>query len=282
MNPDSSSTSGTYLIKFGGNALGGPEDLKRLAADMLPLLQQGRRVAVVHGGGPEITRAMEEKGMQARKVDGIRVTDDAALQVAEEVLSRINRQVVEAFVQAGIPAIGMAGYDRSLVSCTKKPPLPSRNADGSVEMVDLLNVGEVDEVNVPVVQGILSQGKVPVVYPICATQDGRRMNVNADTLAYSMAAALGCEEMILITDVPGILLDVKDPSSLVPEASRAEVERMIEEGIIRDGMIPKVEGCLKALQAGVRSTRMVNGKDPQSILGDIIHGGQKGTRVYMQ
>ena len=282
MSHESSTINGTYLIKFGGNAIGGPEDLNRLAADLLPLLRQGRRVAVVHGGGPEITRAMEEKGMQARKVDGIRVTDDAALQVAEEVLMRINRQVVEAFVQSGIEALGMAGHDRSLVSCVKKAPLPSRNADGSVEMVDLVNVGEVDEVNVPVLEGILGQGKVPVVYPICATKDGRRMNVNADTLAYSMAAALGCEEMILITDVPGILLDVKDPSSLVPEASKAEVLRMIEEGIIRDGMIPKVEGCLKALQAGVRSTRMVNGKDPQSILGDIIHGGQKGTRVYMQ
>ncbi|MGE4274747.1 MAG: acetylglutamate kinase [Candidatus Methanomethylophilaceae archaeon] len=271
-----------YLIKFGGNAMGGPEDLKRLAADLLPLLRQGRHVVVVHGGGPEITRAMEAKGLQARKVDGIRVTDDAALQVAEEVLQSINEGVVKTFQSMGIDAVGMAGHSQGLVSCVKKAPLPCRDAADNLEMVDLVNVGEVDQVNVPAIRSLLQQGKVPVIYPICATGDGRRMNVNADTLAYSTAAALGCEEMILITDVPGILLDVKDPSSLLTQASKAEVERLIDEGVIRDGMIPKVEGCLKALQAGVRSTRMVNGKDPQSILGDVIHGAQKGTRVYMQ
>lgn len=281
-DPKAGGISGTYLIKFGGNAMGGPQDLARLAADIKPLLDQGIHVIVVHGGGPEITRVMEERGMTARKVHGIRVTDDAALHVAEEVLARINDEVVQAFTKAGIPAFGMAGHHRSAVTCVKKAPLADKTADGRMEMVDLINVGEVDAVNVDVLEDLFQKGKVPVLYPICISTEGKRMNVNADTLAYSTAAALGCQEMIMITDVPGILMDVKDPQSLIPEASIADVDRLIAEGVIKDGMIPKVDGCRKALEAGVKSTRMVNGKDPQSILGDILKGAQKGTRIYIE
>lgn len=262
--------------------MGGPQDLARLAMEIKPLLDQGLHVIVVHGGGPEITRVMEERHMTARKVHGIRVTDDAALKVAEEVLSRINAEVVQAFRNVGIKAFGMAGHHHAVVTCVKKEPLADKGIDGRTEMVDLLNVGEVDSVNVSVIESLFQEGKVPVLYPICISADGKRMNVNADTLAYSAAAALGCEEMIMITDVPGILMDIKDPKSLISEASIADVDRLIAQGVIKDGMIPKVDGCRKALEAGVKSTRMVNGKDPQSILGDILKGAQKGTRIYIE
>ena len=281
-DPPAGNLSGTYLIKFGGNALGGPQDLARLAADIRPILDQGLHVVVVHGGGPEITRVMEERNMTARKVDGIRVTDDAALEVAEEVLSCINAEVVQVFNESGIPAFGMAGHHRSVVTCVKKDPLPDKDAFGREEMVDLINVGEVDGVDTTVLKELFQGGKVPVLYPICVSREGRHMNVNADTLAYSIAVALGCQEMIMITDVPGILMDIDDPRSLLGEASIADIDILIDSGVIKGGMIPKVDGCRKALQAGVKSTRMVNGKDPQSILGDLSRGVRKGTRIYIE
>ncbi len=274
--------SGRYLVKFGGNALGGPEGLRRLAADLKAMLADGASIVLVHGGGPAISLAMEDKGLKARKVSGIRVTDDAALAVAEEVLQGINQEVVDALQEAGIDALGLAGHSDGLVRCVRMAPLPEEQEDGSVEMVDLINVGEVDSVDAEALEQMLRDGILPVIYPIGATYEGERVNVNADTIACAVAAALACDEMMLVTDVPGILLDVKDPSSLLAEASREEVEEMIRDGIIRDGMIPKVQGCLEALEAGVRSTRMVNGRDPVSILGDLRGGSRKGTRVYMR
>jgi len=213
-------------------------------------------------------------------VAGVRVTDEAGLAVAEEVLSRINGDVVSAFQGVGLNAVAMAGHTGHVVTCAKKPPMKVKDDDGSMIEADLGLVGEVSAVDVALLKGMMADGKVPVIYPICETAQEVRMNVNADTVAYGVASALECDELIMVTDVPGVLMDVNDPGSLRPELTVDEVGRLIDQGIIRDGMVPKVEGCIKALEAGVMSTRMVNGRDKGSILGDLSGEHPKGTRIH--
>lgn len=263
---------GTYLLKFGGNAIRGRDDLRRLAGEVAELVAGGCRVVLVHGGGPEISEEMERRGMTPRKVAGVRVTDEASLEVAELVLRRINADVVEYLTESGVSAVGMPAYMCTV--CSRKAPVV---VDG--EAVDLGLVGEVEGTDPSCINDLLDGGVVPVIYPIGKDADGDMLNVNADTMAAGIAAGVGCDEMITITDVPGILLDVGDPSSKLDRVSLDEVDALIADGTISGGMIPKVEACRRALEAGAGAVRMVNGKDPRNIVSDIVRGVPHGTLI---
>lgn len=265
--------SDLYVLKFGGNAIRGHDDLMRLANEVAGMVRDGARVIMVHGGGPEISAEMEKRGLEPKKVNGVRVTDEAGLEVAEIVLRRLNSDVVDCLTEAGLTALGMPGYHCTV--CARKPPMKAE--DGT--MVDLGLVGEVVGTDPNALFDLLDNGIVPVVYPIGKDEAGVMLNVNADTMVAGIAAEVGCTEMIAITDVPGILRDVNDMSSKIDRLSVEEVDALIADGTISGGMIPKVEACKKALLAGVSVVRMVNGKDERSIVSDVMKGVAHGTVI---
>ncbi len=268
--------SDLYVLKFGGNAIRGRADMMRLSAEISQLIHGGDRILLVHGGGPEISEEMERRGMVPKKVQGVRVTDEGSLEVAETVLRRINGEIVECLAESGVQALGIPGYFCTV--CTRKPPV-SVVEDGVASEVDLGLVGEVSGVDPGCLYDLLDQGITPVVYPIGKDAGDTKLNVNADTMVAGIAAGVGCKEMITITDVPGVLRDVNDPSSKIDSLTLAEVDDLIADGTISGGMIPKVEACRKALEAGVSVVRMVNGKDPRSIITDIMEGKPHGTII---
>ena len=268
----------TYVVKFGGNAIRGKEDLMRLSGEVAELVQSDAKVILVHGGGPEISAEMEKRGLEPKKVAGLRITDESTLKVAEEVLGSLNKDVVDSLTESSVTAVGMPGHMCTL--CKKKEPYTA--IEGGKEItVDLGLVGEVIGIDQDVLMDLLGSGITPVIYPIGKDKKGNLLNVNADTMAAGIAAGIDCKELIMITDVPGILLDVKDPSSKVDKLTLKEVDELISDGTISGGMIPKVDACRDALKAGVKTVRMVNGKDKRSILTDVIKNVPHGTIITM-
>ncbi len=267
------------VIKFGGNAISGHDELKRFAKDVAMMRSLGLQPVLVHGGGPEITREMRLRGLEPRKVAGLRITDTQTLEVAEYVLGRINREIVKALKGAGVDACGMPGHHGGMMRCVRKDPILAYDEEGNLATVDLGHVGDVESIDAKPITLLTASGMVPVVYPLGKDDDGVLVNVNADTAAAHIAAALDCEELILITDVPGILADVNDSESLLDEVSIKQVDELIEGGVVKDGMVPKIEACRLALEKGVRATHMLGGKDSEHLLRQILDGKHRGTKI---
>ena len=265
-----------YVVKFGGNAISGKEDMLRLSREIAELRRKKAKIIVVHGGGPEISSEMEKRGLVPVKIAGMRVTDEAVLDVVEDVLSGLNRDMIECLNEVSVSALGIPGYMCSV--CSRKRPFKVTE-NGAEVTVDLGLVGEVDEVDTDALTDLLNKKIVPVIYPIGADIDGNHLNVNADTMAAGIASAMRSNELITITDVPGILRDVSDPSSKIDTITLNEISGLIEDGTISGGMIPKVEACREALNAGVEVVRMVNGKDKRSIISDIMNNVPQGTII---
>ena len=259
------------LLKFGGNALSDKDDMNRFAQDVCTISEAGFTPVIVHGGGPEISAEMEKRGMKALKVAGLRVTDLEALQVAEEVLKLLNSDIVEVFQKAGCTTQGMSA--EGIITASKKPPVLS---DGSE--VDLGYVGDIASVNRQNVETILLSGKIPVIYPICSDSNGVKLNVNADTVASGVAKAAGASEMVLVTDVPGIL----NKGKRIPSLTLAEIDNLIDSKVITGGMLPKVEACREALLSGVNTVYMLNGKEPHSLAKRFINGEDCGTSITVE
>ena len=271
-----------YLVKFGGNALDGKGGMRQLAHEVADLVRDGYSIVLVHGGGPEISAEMERLGMKPMKVAGVRITDEAGLEVAEKVLKKINADLVDCLLDAGAIAVGMPGY--FCTECERKKPYKAVE-NGKELTVDPGLVGEVVSVDKQTIFDLLDQHIVPVVYPIGAEVVGDKMqhlNVNADTMAAGIAAGVECKEMIAITDVPGILENVHDPSSKIDRVTFKEIDQLLADGTISGGMVPKVEACRKAVLAGAEAVRMVNGRDPESIVKDVIMGAPKGTLIVKE
>ncbi len=271
-----------YLVKFGGNALDGKGGMRQLAHEVADLVREGYSIVLVHGGGPEISAEMERLGMKPMKVAGVRITDEAGLEVAEKVLKKINADLVDCLLDAGAIAVGMPGY--FCTECERKKPYKAVE-NGKELTVDPGLVGEVVSVDKQTIFDLLDQHIVPVVYPIGAEVVGDKMqhlNVNADTMAAGIAAGVECKEMIAITDVPGILENVHDLSSKIDRVTFKEIDQLLADGTISGGMVPKVEACRKAVLAGAEAVRMVNGRDPESIVKDVIMGAPKGTLIVKE
>ncbi|MBQ7620959.1 MAG: acetylglutamate kinase [Candidatus Methanomethylophilaceae archaeon] len=266
-----------YVLKFGGNAIRGKEAMLRLGGEIAQMMKDGAKVILVHGGGPEISEEMERRGLKPKKVAGVRVTDADGLEVSEKVLSNLNKDVVECLTESGVQAIGMPGYHCTL--CVKKAPVETEE-DGKKVTVDMGLVGEVSECDPTALMDLLEMDIVPVIYPIGKDKDGNKLNVNADTMVAGIAANVSCKEMIAITDVPGILMDVNDPGSKLDKVTLKDIDDLIGKGVISGGMVPKVEACRKAILAGVSEVRMVNGTDPECIVADVMkEGSLRGTVI---
>ncbi len=255
----------TWVVKYGGSVAGEAGDLLREVAHMVG--REGDRVAVVHGGGPEITELLERLGHASSFVDGQRVTDAITLDAAEMVLAgRVGKRIVRRLQRAGVLAVGLSGEDGGLV---RAEPYDATGRLG--------RVGRVTAVRRELVDLLWQAGYVPVLAPLALGEDGELLNVNADFVAGALAGALGADVFVLATDVPGVK-ESRHAQHAIPELSAAEVREMIGSGAIAGGMIPKVEAALAAVDAGAGEAHIVDGRGP-AVLAALRRGEPVGTRI---
>jgi acetylglutamate kinase len=255
----------TIVLKYGGSAMSDPALRASFARDVVLLKFIGLRPVIVHGGGPQIGRILEKLGVQSTFVDGLRVTDDQTMDVVEMVLGgTVNREIVALIQQAGGRAIGLTGNDGDMIRVTRRTS-PDR---------DLGRVGQVRGVDPAPISAVADAGYVPVIAPIGVDDDGVTHNVNGDEAAGAVAQALHAEKLILLTDVEGVL---DSQGALIPQLSILEARKHIAEGTIRGGMIPKIECCISALEAGVGRTHIVDGRILHAILLEIFTDTGVGT-----
>ncbi len=248
----------TIVVKAGGHAMQDEELCASFAVDVVLLKYIGIRPVIVHGGGPQIASAMDRLGLESRFVDGLRVTDDATMDVVEMVLGgKVNREIVERVQQAGGRGVGLTGSDGGMLRVRPK----------RLEGGDVGRVGEIVEVDPQVISALGDAGFVPVVAPIGTDEHGLTYNVNADEAAGALAVALSAEKLMLLTDVDGVC---DTSGSLVSQLTVEEARKLVAEGTIREGMIPKVECCIEALAGGVRRTHIVDGRVLHAVLLEIF------------
>ncbi|HRE61145.1 MAG TPA: acetylglutamate kinase [Micropepsaceae bacterium] len=267
----------TIVVKYGGHAMGETGVSEHFAQSIVLMKQTGIAPVVVHGGGPQIGSMLERLQIKSRFVDGLRVTDRAAIDVVEMVLTgSINKQVVSSINSAGGRAIGLSGKDGNLIVARKLMP-EKRNPDtGVMEHVDLGFVGEPEEINPEVLEPILSSDIIPVIAPVGVGRNGETYNINADTVAGAVAGAMGAERMLLLTDVPGVI--GKD-GFVIPQLTVDEARKLMKDGTISGGMIPKVQTCIDALEAGVEAVVILDGRIPHVMLIELFTAHGAGTMI---
>jgi len=265
----------TFVIKYGGHAMLTPELRAGFAEDVILLQAVGINVVVVHGGGPQITELIGKLGLKSNFVRGMRVTDAATMDAAEMVLQKINKEIVALISRKGGRAVGISGKDGDLL-IARKLKMVVKDGAGRAANVDVGLVGEIAEVNPAVLATLREAGFIPVIAPVGHGRDGETYNINADVAAGEIAGALAAEKLILLTDVEG----VKDAKgALIPSLEAARARRMIADGSIGEGMIPKVECCLKALAAGAGRAHVIDGRLRHAVLLEIFTDAGIGTEV---
>jgi acetylglutamate kinase len=266
----------TVVIKYGGAAMAAADLTDAVMQDVALMKYVGMNPIVVHGGGPEVSAMSKRLGLESQFIDGLRVTDAATMEIAQMVLvGKTNRQVVTRLGDQGIRAIGLSGQDGGLIRASKH--LHRSVLTG--ETADLGFVGDVAQVDTSVLEALTSAGMVPVISPIGLGPDGLPYNINADTVAGAIAAAMKAEKLVLLTDVEGVRADKDDPSTLLSRVTAQEVQTWMTEGRIEGGMIPKLECCLTALEAGVQRVHIIDGRVPHSLLLEIFTDKGVGTMV---
>lgn len=271
----------TFVIKAGGRVVGKPEALNALVEQVCLLRQVGVRVVLVHGGGSQATELAKKLGLPVEIVAGRRVTDAATLEVAKMVYGgSMNVDILAAFRAHHTPAVGVSGVDAGLIVARKRPMKLVEPAPGATPVaVDYGFVGDIESVDPKVLTALLDAGLTPVVACLGADAEGTVFNINADSVAESVARALKAEKLMLVTDVEGLLGDAKDSTSLVSYADLAQVEAMKAEGRLSGGMLPKVEACAKALKGGVRRTHILNGLKPGALIREVFTNEGCGTMI---
>ena len=268
----------TFVVKYGGHAMGDPELARDFAEDVTLLKMVGINVVVVHGGGPQIGSMLKRLGVESRFHDGLRITDKATAEIAEMVLAgSINKEIVGWIAAAGGRAVGISGKDANLVRATKVGRTEPDKAQGIERHVDLGFVGDPVQVDGTILKSLAGQGFIPVVAPVAlGLDDGHTYNVNADTMAGAIAAALGASRFFLLTDVPGVL----DKSrNLLTDLNPGDIARLRADGTITGGMIPKLETCVAAIEGGVDAAVIIDGRIPHGMLLEIFTERGAGTLV---
>ncbi|HRR77070.1 MAG TPA: acetylglutamate kinase [Ruminococcus sp.] len=258
------------VIKYGGNAMTNKELKDAVMTDIVLLSLVGVKVVLVHGGGPEINDMLKKLNIESKFVNGLRYTDDATVDVVKMVLSgKVNKELVQLLAQHKGSAVGLCGIDGEMLMAEKK-----KTDDGQ----DLGWVGGITKVNTKPILDALNNGNVPVIATVATDSEGNTYNINADTAAARIAAELGAENLILMTDIAGLLRDKDDPSTLIPEVNVSEVPFLKRQGIISGGMIPKIDCCVEAVRRGVHKTVIIDGRVPHSILIEILSNEGIGTQ----
>ncbi len=265
----------TVVVKYGGHALGQEEMAKSFARDIVLLEQTAINPVVVHGGGPQIGEMLKRLGIKSEFIGGLRVTDKATMEIVEMVLAgAINKQIVSFINNAGGKAVGLCGKDGNMVTARKISRTIADPGSAIEKVVDLGFVGEPEKVDTMVLTQILGRDLIPVLAPLATSTDSVTFNVNADTFAGAIAGALRAKRLLLLTDVEGVLDKSK---SLIRELSANDARRLIADGTISGGMIPKVETCLYALDAGVEGVVILDGRVPHAVLLELLTDHGAGT-----
>lgn len=258
----------TIVIKYGGAAMKDGNLKTKVINDVVFLACVGVRPVVVHGGGPEINTWLEKLNIEPAFKEGLRVTDGATMDVVEMVLAgRVNKELVSLISRAGASAVGLCGKDGNMIQAR---PVGKEGVGF---------VGEVTNVNTDLIETLVSAGYVPVISSVAADEDGQAYNINADTVAGEIAAALQAEKLILLTDTPGIMYDFHNPSSLINKLDIQKARKLIDEGIVSGGMIPKVSCCVRSLAQGVGAAHILDGRLPHSLLLEILTNEGIGSMI---
>ena len=257
------------VIKYGGAAMIDCDLKKKVMQDIVLMKYVGMHPIVVHGGGPEITGMLSRLGIKTEFVDGLRVTDRDTMEIVEMVLGgKVNKEIVSGINASGGKAIGISGKDGELIKARYIDPTGR-----------LGFVGEVEQINPQIIETVIENGYIPVIAPIGIDDEQQSYNINADLVAASIAVAMDADKLVLLTDVPGLLKDTQDSSSLISVLRVSEVPEYVNEGIIAGGMIPKVQCCVEAVTGGVSRTHIIDGRVPHSILLEIFTKEGIGTMV---
>ena len=267
----------TVVIKYGGHAMIDKELKEKVMLDILLLHSVGIRPVVIHGGGPEINDMLKRVGIESTFIQGLRVTNKETMEIAAMVLvGKLNKEIVSMLNAFGGKAVGLSGQDANLLLADKKP-MKMQNKAGFIEDIDLGYVGQIKKVTPRIITSLLDQGYIPVISPIATGENGESYNVNADTAAGMIAGALQADKMLLLTDVKGVLWDIHDPQSLISEIKKEQVPALMADKTLQGGMIPKVECAINALEQGVGSVHIIDGRQPHAILLEIFTDGGIGT-----
>lgn len=263
----------TVVVKYGGNAMINEELKNAVIRDIILMSCVGIRVVVVHGGGPEINEFLNRTGKKSEFVDGLRVTDEETMDIVQAVLAgKVNKDLVSLIHKNGGKAIGLCGVDAGLLKAKKVL---------SQKGTDIGYVGEIVEVNDAIIEHCLNGGYIPVISTVAlGKEDGKAYNINADSAASKISIKLKAEKFILVTDVPGVLRDPKDESSLITQLNIEDIDQLIESEVITGGMIPKINCCMESVKGGVTRTHIIDGRVTHSLLLEIFSNEGVGTMIY--
>ena len=260
-------TGKVVVVKYGGNAMVNEQLKQQVMEDVVLLWLIGVKVVLVHGGGPEISQTMKALGKEAVFVDGLRVTDRETVDIVQMVLAgKINKTLVNLLEMKGGQAMGISGMDGRLI-------------EAEIKDERLGYVGEITHINIRPVTDLLEKGYIPVISTLGCDREGNAYNINGDTAAARVAGALEAERLIMLSDIPGLLRDKDDPTTLIPELSVMEAARLRQEGVISGGMIPKMECCVEAIRRGVKKVIIMDGRVPHSILMELLTDEGAGTMI---
>jgi len=267
------------VIKFGGSIMDSENAMKAVLQDIVFMKYVGWLPVIIHGGGKAITAAMNRRGTKPQFINGLRVTDRETMEVVEDVLAhKINAHIVNLLNMMDGDAVGVSGLDNGLIRVDKlvtNSPLPASDEPP----IDLGFVGQVRYINSGILNNILAEGKIPVIAPLGLGDDGQSYNINADLVAGEIASSIGARKLVYLTDTPGILRQADDKNSIISTITRKEAEKLIVEGIIDGGMIPKVNSCLDALKFGVNKGHIIDGRVKHSLLLEIFTKEGIGTEI---
>jgi len=271
------------VVKLSGKVLDQDKPRGHLCRQLVQLARDRHRLIVVHGGGKQLTDLSHRLGVPIVQHQGRRVTDKATLELATMVFSAMNRNLVSDLVALGLSALGISAFDARLTCCRRRPPLSITTTDSSghelAELIDFGLVGEIDSIDTSVLQQFWESGFLPVVSCLGADQNGQILNINADTLAAELAISLQATQLISVSDVEGIYLDIHDASSCISELSSTEAKELLSQGRLTDGMVPKIETALKVLEGGVGSVQICSGLKENALLDGVK--GTAGTMMKM-
>ncbi|NNF88710.1 MAG: acetylglutamate kinase [Acidimicrobiia bacterium] len=257
------------VVKYGGNAMVDPALSAQFAEDVVLMHQVGIKPVIVHGGGPQITELHGRLGKQTEFKDGHRVTDAESLEITRMVLvGKVNREIVSLINRHGPHAVGISGEDAGLLLAAERHP-------------ELGFVGDVEAVNPHIIERLLAEDLIPVVSTIGSDSAGQAYNINADAVAGAVAASLGAEKVVYLTDIEGLQRDVADPTTLINRATATELDALVEDGVVGTGMIPKVAACTHAVRHGVTSAHMINGTTPHVLLIELFTDAGIGTMITL-
>ncbi len=260
-------TGKTVVVKYGGNAMVNDTLKQQVMEDIVLLWLIGVKIVLVHGGGPEINELMDKLGKKPQFIDGLRVTDKETVDIVQMVLAgKVNKTLVNLLEKQGGKAVGLSGMDGRLI-------------EAKIKDERLGYVGDITKIHINPVVDLLEKGYIPVISTLGCDKEGNTYNINGDTAAAYIAGALNAERLIMMTDIAGVLMDKDDPTSLIPEITVADAEKLYAEGVISGGMIPKVDCCVQAINKGVKNVVIMDGRVPHSILMELLTDEGAGTMV---